>query len=117
MFREFHVLGLALATVAGLMAQPVFAETPNEILASIQKEAAGTPGLPGGSSAHGPEYLPQDRLVCLGSFNGPECIIQGMYLVASNSCIPEKQPIGNSVIAFSTARWHAALISPKNMPG
>ena len=57
MFRELHVLGLALATVAGLMAQPAFAETSNEILASIQKEAAGTPGLQEFSSAHGESFF------------------------------------------------------------
>lgn len=57
MFREFHVLGLALATVAGLMAQPAFAETPNEILASIQKEAAGTPGLQEFLAARGERFF------------------------------------------------------------
>jgi len=57
MFREFHVLGIALVTVAGLMAQPAFAETPNEILASIQKEAAGTPGLQEFSVARGESFF------------------------------------------------------------
>lgn len=57
MFRKFNLLGIALATVAGLMAQPSFAETPNEILASIQKEAAGTPGLQEFSAAHGESFF------------------------------------------------------------
>ncbi|MCR4297586.1 MAG: DUF1924 domain-containing protein, partial [Gallionella sp.] len=57
MFRDFHVLGLALATVAGSMAQPAIAETPNEILASIQKEAAGTPGLQEFSAARGESFF------------------------------------------------------------
>lgn len=52
MFRIFH-LGVAFMAVAGLTAQPAFAETPSEILASIQKEAAGTPGLQEFSAARG----------------------------------------------------------------
>src|SRR3989338_7813353 len=55
MFRISYILGLVF--VAGLAAQPVFAETPNEILASIQKEAAGTPGFQGVSVARGGSFF------------------------------------------------------------
>lgn len=57
MFRVFYVSGLALITVAGLAAQPAFAETPNEMLASIQKEASGTPGFQGFSAARGESFF------------------------------------------------------------
>jgi len=53
MFRIFYTSGFALVAVAGLAAQPAFAETPNEILSSIQKEAAGTSGFQGFSAARG----------------------------------------------------------------
>jgi len=56
MFRIFH-LGVAFLAVAGLSAQPAFAETPSEILAAIQKEAAGMPGLQGFSSARGESFF------------------------------------------------------------
>jgi Domain of unknown function (DUF1924) len=55
MFRIFHILGLV--AVAGLVAQPALAETPNEILASIQKEAAGTSGFQGFSAARGESFF------------------------------------------------------------
>ena len=55
MFRISYILGLVF--VAGLAAQPAFAETPNEILASIQKEAAGTPGFQGFSVARGESFF------------------------------------------------------------
>jgi len=57
MFYLFRASGLALVAVAGLAAQPAFAETPNEILASIQKEAAGTPGFQGFSAARGESFF------------------------------------------------------------
>ncbi|HYR05082.1 MAG TPA: DUF1924 domain-containing protein [Gallionella sp.] len=57
MFRVFYVLGLALITVVGFAAQPVLAETPNEILSSIQKEASGTPGFQGFSAARGENFF------------------------------------------------------------
>lgn len=57
MFRVLYASSLALMAVAGLAAQPAFAETPNEILASIQKEAAGTPGLQGFSAARGESFF------------------------------------------------------------
>ena len=56
MFRIFH-LGVAFLAVAGLSAQPAFAETPSEILAAIQKEAAGMPGLQEFSSARGESFF------------------------------------------------------------
>ena len=55
MFRISYILGLM--AVAGLAAQPAFAEAPNEILASIQKEAAGTPGFQGFSAARGESFF------------------------------------------------------------
>lgn len=57
MFRVFYASGLAFITVAGLAAQPAWAETPNEILASIQKEASGTPGFQGFSAARGESFF------------------------------------------------------------
>lgn len=57
MFRIFYKLGLVFVAVAGLAAQPAFAETPNEILASIQKEAAVTPGFQGFSAARGESFF------------------------------------------------------------
>ena len=53
MFR----LGLAIMAIAGLTAQPALAETPDEIMASIQKEAAGTPGFQGFSAARGESFF------------------------------------------------------------
>jgi mono/diheme cytochrome c family protein len=43
--------------IVGLAAQPAFAETPNEILASIQKEASGTAGSQGFSAARGESFF------------------------------------------------------------
>ena len=57
MVRMFHASGLALIIAAGLAAQPAFAETPGGILASIQKEAAGTPGFQGFSAARGESFF------------------------------------------------------------
>ncbi|MDD5299791.1 MAG: DUF1924 domain-containing protein [Gallionella sp.] len=57
MFRIFHTSCLALVAVAGLAAQPAFAETPDEILAAIHKEAAGTPGFQGFSAARGESFF------------------------------------------------------------
>jgi len=57
MFRLFYTSGLALVVVTGLAAQPALAETPNEMLASIQKEASGTPGFQGFSAAHGESFF------------------------------------------------------------
>lgn len=57
MFRIFHVSVVALVTVAGLAAQPALAETPDEMLASIQKEAAGTLGFQGFSAGRGESFF------------------------------------------------------------
>lgn len=57
MFRVFHKSGLVLVALAGLAAQPALAETPNEILAAIQKEASGTPGFQGFSAARGENFF------------------------------------------------------------
>jgi len=50
------VSGLLLAVVMGLAAQPAFAETPDEVLASFKKEAAGTPGFQGFSATRGENF-------------------------------------------------------------
>lgn len=57
MFRVFHKLCLVLMALAGLAAQPALAETPNEILAAIQKEAFGTPGFQGFSAERGERFF------------------------------------------------------------
>lgn len=57
MFRIFHASGLALVAIVGLAGQPALAETPDEIMASIQKEAAGTPGFQGFSAARGESFF------------------------------------------------------------
>ena len=57
MFRVLHKSGLVLMAIVGLAAQPVLAETPNEILAVIQKEASGTPGFQGFSAARGESFF------------------------------------------------------------
>ena len=57
MFGVFHAPVLALAVVAGLTVQPALAETPNEILASIQKEASAAPGFQGFSAERGKAFF------------------------------------------------------------
>lgn len=57
MFYLFRASGLALVAVAGLAAQPAFAETPGEIQAAIQQEAAVTPGLQEFSAARGESFF------------------------------------------------------------
>lgn len=57
MARIFYTSGLALMVLAGLATQPAFAETPNEMLASIQKEAAGAPGFQEFSAARGVSFF------------------------------------------------------------
>ncbi len=57
MIRKVYVPVLALMTVAGLSMQPAFAETPDDILASIQKEMAGMPGVHGFSAARGESFF------------------------------------------------------------
>lgn len=56
MFRAPDVLGLLL--VVALAVQPVFAQTPNEVLALIQTDAAGsTPDFQGFSAARGEKFF------------------------------------------------------------
>ncbi len=58
MFRIFQLSGLALIAVLGIAAQPAFAETPNEVLASIQRDAQQTvPGFQGFSAARGERFF------------------------------------------------------------
>lgn len=57
MLRKFYISGLAVMVVAGLAAQSALAETPDQILASIQKEAKATPGFQGFSAARGESFF------------------------------------------------------------
>src|SRR3989339_68183 len=57
MLRISISLILALIAVAGLSLQPVYAESPAEIKASLQQEAAATPGFQGFSSARGENFF------------------------------------------------------------
>ena len=57
MSRLFYTLGLVFAAAFGLVAQPVFAQTPDEILASIKKDAGGTPGFKGFSAVRGENFF------------------------------------------------------------
>jgi mono/diheme cytochrome c family protein len=56
MFHLFRASGFVLIA-AGLAVQPAFAETPNEILASIQPEAAGTAGAQEFSAVRGESFF------------------------------------------------------------
>jgi hypothetical protein len=51
MKRLFLMLGLLLAV------RPVFAESPESVLASIKSEASGTPGFQGFSATHGETFF------------------------------------------------------------
>jgi len=56
MLRVFCVSALLLA--AGLSAQPAYAESPNDVLAALQSEAAGsTPNFQGFSAARGETFF------------------------------------------------------------
>ena len=57
MFNLSSVIGLVSVAAMGLMAQPAFAETPNVVLASIQKDAMSTPGFKGFSAARGEQFF------------------------------------------------------------
>jgi len=57
MLRKFYISGLALMVVAGLAAQTALAETPNQILSSIESEAKATPGFQGFSAARGESFF------------------------------------------------------------
>lgn len=56
MLRLSYVSGLLL--VAGLSVQPAYAETPNDVLAALQSEAAkSTPNFSGFSAARGEKFF------------------------------------------------------------
>ena len=57
MFRIFYTSCLALMAVAGLAAQPAYAETPSEVLAALQKDASATPGFNGFSGSRGEQFF------------------------------------------------------------
>jgi hypothetical protein len=57
MFHISSLIGLASVTAMALMAQPAYAETPDGVLASIQKDAAATPGFKGFSAARGEQFF------------------------------------------------------------
>ena len=57
MLRIIYTSALALVAAAGLAAQPAWAETPGEMLQSLQKEAATAPGYQGFSSARGESFF------------------------------------------------------------
>jgi hypothetical protein len=57
MLKKFHASFLVLVVASGLATQLALAETSSEILASIHKEAAGTPGFQGFSFARGESFF------------------------------------------------------------
>lgn len=57
MLRKFYTPGLTLMMVAGLAAQPARAETPSQVLSSIQSEAKTTPGFQGFSAERGANFF------------------------------------------------------------
>ncbi|MDH4216499.1 MAG: DUF1924 domain-containing protein [Gallionella sp.] len=57
MFNLSSVIGLVSAAAIGLAAQPAFAQTPNETLAALHKEAAATPGFKEFSVARGEQFF------------------------------------------------------------
>jgi len=67
MLRKFYTSGLTLMVAAGLAAQPAFAETPDQILSSIQNEAKTAPGFQGFSAARGESFykaISSNKLSC-----------------------------------------------------
>lgn len=57
MLRIIYTSALALVAAAGLAAQPALAETPSEMLQTLQQEAATAPGFQGFSSARGESFF------------------------------------------------------------
>lgn len=57
MFRLSRKSALVFAAVTALVALPVFAETPEGVLASFKKEASATPGFQGFSAARGETFF------------------------------------------------------------
>lgn len=60
MFRKFHKSALELAAVAVFIAQPAFAQTPDEVLAAIKKDAMEVDqAFKGFSAARGESFFKQ----------------------------------------------------------
>ncbi len=57
MLQKFYTTAMTFIAVAGLAAQPALAETPSQVLASIQNEAKSTPGFQGFSAARGESFF------------------------------------------------------------
>lgn len=55
LLRVFYTLGLVFA--ANLVMQPALAQTPDEVLVSIRKDAGGTPGFKEFSAARGESFF------------------------------------------------------------
>jgi hypothetical protein len=55
----FYAAILVITITAGLITQPAYAETPREILSSIQKEAANSPGFENFSATRGERLFKQ----------------------------------------------------------
>ena len=83
MLRKFYTTGLVLMVVAGLVAQPAFAETPSQVLAAIQSEAAKvTPGFQGFSAARGESFFKTthgNELSCASCHNPHGSNFEGMF--------------------------------------
>ena len=62
MLRKFIVSNLAMVAITGLMSQPVLAETPNEMLTLIKKEAqASDSSFQGFSTSRGEKFFKQKQ--------------------------------------------------------
>ncbi|HEX5364657.1 MAG TPA: DUF1924 domain-containing protein [Gallionella sp.] len=62
MLRKFIVSNLAMAAITVLMAQPVLAETPDEMLTLIKKEArTGDASFQGFSASRGEKFFKQKQ--------------------------------------------------------
>jgi hypothetical protein len=57
MSRVISISGLALLAGVGLAVQPAFAETPGQILASIESSARSAPGFQGFSAERGKQFF------------------------------------------------------------
>lgn len=57
MFKLLNTPGIALMLAAGLAAPSASAETPSQVLTSIQQEAASTPGFQEFSAARGENFF------------------------------------------------------------
>jgi hypothetical protein len=57
MFRMVYATGLIFVVAGGLMAQPACAETPAQVLATIESAAKAAPGFQGFSAARGEQFF------------------------------------------------------------